>query len=492
MDFKFGFTLLVLLVSSLIITASVSNITSKEISVPVTSVTIYGNDMAFINRNSVVNLDGGILELKIVNFTKPILDSILINDNNGRILEWHYHTKKSTVTEYRNRTLNFNEILENSTGKEIKVEVYGNKSLYGELAWVGDDKIGIKSDDGVLFINRKDIKEILIYGAITKEVVEVNKTLSIPELVFREESNKGEHDIEISYLAWGANWKSDYKFYTNSEAKKGTGILQAWAIITNNIENWSNINMKLVVGYPIVLYPKTIPSPSPYGGLKYALAKAESIADYTPPNVAERFIAESIGEFCVYELKEKVTLKKGETRYFPLFSGEVEFNKKYLWDTKQGNDVYRIFEIKNSLDNPWAGGIFSVYIKGNFQGQDRIDYTAKDDKVDVKISKAPDINVNKEIMEKITYPEKGEKIGHRIRYSQITYYKVNLTVENFRDEEIDIKIIDYLNSGNQVILKSSTIEPKRILNSLIWEITLPKNGRKEIIYEYEVKNWYYR
>ena len=485
--------LIFVFLSILTMTPYVVSLEYREINAPVNSVTIYGNDMAFIGRSSVIDLEGGVIELRIVNFTKPILDSILINDDNGAILEWYHHTRETTTTEYRNKTLCFNEILRDSIGKEISLRIYGNKTVEGELIWNGEDKIGINLGNGILFINKRDVKEMIIYGAVTEKIIEVNKTNRIPELIFKENSNPGTHNIEISYLAWGANWKPEYKFYTNSEEKRGRGTLQAWAIVTNNIEDWNNVDMKLVIGYPIVLYPRIIRPPIGFGGVRYALEKATAVAEaeYAPPQVNVQFTQEELGEFYIYTLSNKVTLKNGETRYLPLFTGEVEFNKKYFWDTRQGDTVYRVFEFTNSLPDPWAKGIFSIYINGNFQGQDRIDYVAKNDKVKVKVSKAPDINVKKQTLEKIEYPESQETIGHKIRYSRTTYYKVNLTIENFRDEEVEIEIKDYMVSGDQVNLKSSTIKPERIHNVLTWDLTLRSGEKKSIIYEYEVINWYY-
>ncbi|HDH41617.1 MAG TPA: DUF4139 domain-containing protein [Candidatus Altiarchaeales archaeon] len=464
---------------------------STEIKVPVDSVTIYGNDMAFVKRGTAVDLDKGILEIRVLNLTKPILDSLFIYDSKGSLFDWYHHVKTERVREYVEKTLSFDEILKNSVGSEIEVNTYSNRSLQGELTWVGAGRIGILGDDGVLFINRRDIRDIFIYGAETRETKEINKTISIPELVFKERSEKGRHDIKISYLTWGANWKVDYKFYTDSDEKTGKGTLQAWSIISNQVgEDWDDVRMKLVVGYPLVLYPRAIPTPIRRDYVYKAMAM-EAEAALAAPTVEERFVSESIGEYCVYELMDRVTLKKGETRYFPIFSKEVEFRKRYLWDTSNGEVTYKIYEIENTLENPWAEGIFSVYVKGNFQGQDRIRYTAKKDRAEVKTTKAPDVVVKKTILETETFPEYAETYRGKTRYARTTYYKVNLTVENHRDEGIDLRIRDHMTSGHRVELKSSTITPRRILNTLIWDITMPKGDKKTIIYDYEVTNWRY-
>ncbi len=470
--------------------ASEESVSSTEIKIPVDSVTIYGNDMAFVKRDTTVELDRSLLEIRVLNFTKPILDSLFIYDNKGSLFGWHHIVKKETVQEYVNKTLDFDTILKNSLGSEIEINTYSNRSIQGELTWIDIGRIGILGDDGVLFINRADIRDIFIYGAKTKETQEVNKTSSIPELVFKERSEKGNHNIKISYLTWGANWKTDYKFYTDSDEKTGKGILQAWSIITNDVgENWNDVQMKLVVGYPLVLYPRAIPTPIRMDYVYKGMAMEE--VSFAAPQIEERFVAESVGEYCVYELKDRITLKKGETRYFPIVSNEVEFKKRYLWDTRNGETTYKIYEIENTLDNPWADGIFSVYVRDNFQGQDKIRYTTKKDKAEIKTSKAPDIVVKKTILETETFPEYTETYRGRTRYARTTYYKVNLTMENHRDEGIDLRIKDHMTSGHQVELKSSTLEPRRILNTLTWDITMLEGDEKTIIYDYEVTNWRY-
>lgn len=455
----------------------------QDTTAPVIAVTIYGNNIAFIKRQGSFDSDEGkIIELTISNFTQPIKDSLFIYDNKARIKEWYFKDSKRVEEVKEDITPNFEEILNESLGKEIKVRLFSNDSFSGKLSWLEDSRIGIEFSNGVLFLNLNDIKEFLIFEAnVSKRVKTENKSMIIPELIIKEvPTEKGTHDLILSYLRSGADWEANYRFYTNSENEEDFGTLQSWAFVTNNAdENWNNVLLKLVVGYPNIIYYQPV-----FQDYYMEKTKAEAMM---APIVEEKLIPESVGEYCVYTLDEKVTINRTETKNLPIFSKEIKFKRKYLWNANLGNDVYKIYEINNTLDVPFAEGIFSVYLKGEFEGQDKIEYTAKESVAEVKVAKSPDVVVKKEILEK--NEEKTAEDWPK-RYSTRTYYKVKLSIENHKDSDASLIIKDEMQQGDEVNLISSTIQPGKKLYSLKWEIKLKGSEKKNIEYEYEVKNFY--
>jgi hypothetical protein len=477
------------------------SVSSQNITAPVSEVTIYSNGMAFVKRTGNFDSGGekGIFELVLSNFTQPIEDSLLIYDDKGSIKEWYIRKSKKVKEVKENFTRSFDEILNESLGKQIKVKLMNN-SFTGKLVWLGQrEKLGIEFDGrGILFLNLEDIKEILIYGAnVSKRIKTENKTTIIPELVIKEVSlGKGIHNFLLSYLRTGANWRVNYKFYTNSEKEEGFGTLQSWAFVTNNAaENWENVLLKLVVGYPnIIRYYQPIYKPRYY---EYKAKEAMDIQAIAPPTaVEEEFTPETVGEYCIYTLEEPITINLSQSKNLPIFSkDEVKFKRKYRWNANLGNDAYKIYEINNTLDVPWAEGVFSIYLKGEFEGQDKIKYTPKESLVEIKVNKAPDIVVKKEILEKTQ--EKGEEVisggGWPRKYATKTYYKVRLSLENHKDTDATLVIKDEMQRGDEVNLISATIKPEVKLYSLKWDnLKLKGWGKREIEYEYEVKNWYVR
>ncbi|MEM2918439.1 MAG: hypothetical protein QXY62_02960 [Candidatus Altiarchaeota archaeon] len=472
-----------------------------SINAPVISVTAYSNNIAFIKRHGTFNSDENaeVIVLEILNFTQPIKDSLLIYDDKASLKEFYFKDVEKIEEIKENVTPEFEEILNESLGKEIKVKI-DNNSFIGKLVWLSKekDKIGIEYLDGVLFLNLYDVKEFLIPNAnVEKREKSENNSVIIPALIIKEiPTYKGMHNLFLSYLREGINWDVNYKFYINSEKDEDFGTLQSWAFVKNNgNENWNNIELKLVVGYPnIIIYYSYRPvyAPAPTYRAQY-LKEAAVYEEVGAPFVEEELVPESLGEFCIYSFEEPVTINASESKNLPIFSRDIKFKRKYLWNANLANEVYKIYEINNTLDAPLAEGIFSVYLKGEFEGQDKIKYTAKKASVEVKVAKAPDIIVKKEILER-----KEEKLPEEYSttygrtYATKTYYKVKLSLENHKDSDVTMLIKDEMQSGSEVNLLSSTIKPTEIkLYSLKWDnLKLNAWEKKEIIYEYEVKKYY--
>lgn len=468
-----------------------------SINAPVIAVTVYSNNMAFIKRYGNFNSDenGKVISLEILNFTQPVENSLFIYDDKASLKEFYFKDVEKVEEIKENSTPEFEEILNESLGKEIKVKI-DNNSFIGKLVWLSKDKdkIGVEISDGVLFLNLYDIKEFLIPKVnVSKRESSKNSTVIMPTLIIKEiPIEKGTHNLFLSYLRNGITWNTDYKLYINSEKDEDFGTLQSWALVRNNgNENWNNIALKLVVGYPNIVYyrPFYTPTPTYRQYLEKALAY-EVVAG--APSVEEQLTPESLGEFCVYTLEEKVTMNASESKNLPIFSRDIKFKRKYLWDAKLGNEVYKIYEINNTLDVPWAEGVFSVYLKEEFEGQDRIKYVAKKANVEVKVAKAPDIIAKKEILERKEEKLPGEYTTYGRAYTTKTYYKVKLSLESHKDSDAVMLIKDEMQSGAEVNLISSTIKPTEVkLYSLKWDnLKLKAWEKKEIIYEYEVKNYY--
>ena len=287
----------------------------------------------------------------------------------------------------------------------------------------------------------------------------------------------GSHNLAISYLVPNADWGANYKYYINSDEKTGSGTLQGWARITNNVgEAWENIKLRIVVGYPHMLsyLIPYLPERKSY--------TAETTGGAGAPSVVNNFLSAFLGEYYVYTLNEPVTLGNGETKYLPLFDKTVNFVREYIWDTSWERP-HKVYKLKNSLDESWAQGIARIYLNGAFIGEDTISYTAKGKEAEVTVADVPDIVVKK---------ESNSTTDKEYSNARTTTYSVLLTLENQKNEDVELTIRDRMVSGDVVTLTSSNPAATRKANNLLeWKVTVQRGQKLEITYTYTVTNYYY-
>jgi len=448
-----------------------------SVQVPVNDVTVYSNGVAFVKRSNISDLAGGEISLLIKNFTSSAaIDSISVYDDKGEVREITQYEliRKKNETKY----LTFEEILNGSIGTSIRA-LTKNGWENGTLSWFSSDRLGIESDDRFVILKFEDVEELETTASKYKKEVEVNETES--GLRIDERSTAGTHKLSLSYLVPGVSWNADYKYYIASDEKNGEGALQAWAGVSNNAgEDWENVTLKVVVGYPHMLsyavtnLQKRINQFTNTGGMEYAPEAA--------PSIVSDFVSAFLGEYYVYTLKEPVTLKNGETRHLALFDNSVRFKREYIWDTTWERP-HKVYKLNNSLNESWAAGTARIYLAGDFIGEDRITYTAKGKEAEVTVADVPEIVVKKQV---------NSTTGQEYRTSRTTTYKVSLTIENRKDEKIELSVRDWMNSGDAVILVTSDPPAERKeQNKLDWKISLEKGESTTIDYTYTVTNYYY-
>jgi hypothetical protein len=462
----------------LLVLLSVSSAERANISVqvPVNDVTVYSNGVAFVKRSNILDLAGGEISLLIKNFTSSAaIDSISVYDDKGGVREITQYEliRKKNETKY----LTFEEILNGSIGTSIRA-LTKNGWENGTLSWFSSDRLGIKSDGRFVILKFEDVEELETTASKYKKEVEVNETER--GLRIDESSNAGSHKISLSYLVPGVSWNANYKYYLTADGISGDGTLQAWAGVSNNAgEDWENVKLKVVVGYPHMLsyysaardIAKQLTNA---GGMVYAAEAA--------PSVVSSFVSAFLGEYYVYTLKEPVTLKNGETRHLTLFDNSVRFKREYIWDTTWERP-HKVYKLNNSLNESWAAGTARIYLAGDFIGEDRITYTAKGKEAEVTVADVPEVVVKKQV---------NSTTGQEYQTSRTTTYKVSLSIENRKDEKIELSVRDWMNSGDAVILVTSDPPAERKeQNKLEWKISLEKGESKTIDYTYTVTNYYY-
>ena len=446
-----------------------------SVQVPVTDATVYSNGFAFIKRSNTLDLTGGEISLLIKNFTpSAVVDSISVNDDKAGVREIsRYETiKQRTETRY----LTFGEILNGSVGSSVRA-LTKNGWQSGVLSWFSADKLGIKVEDKFVVLKFDDIEQLEAPYSKYKQDVVINETER--GLRVDESSTGGTHRISMNYLVPNVGWNVNYKYYISSDSDKGDGTMEAWADVSNNAgEDWENIRLKVVVGYPHMFSYYSINS-------RYDATSAyapKALSEMAGGSALSSFVSSYLGEYYVYTLGNPITLKNGETRNLALFENSVKFRRQYIWDTTWTRP-HKVYEINNTADQSWGSGTARIYLGGDFIGEDNIAYTARGKEAEVTVADVPELVAKKQV-NSTTAPE--------YKNARTTTYKVVLSMENRKEEDVELTVRDWMNSGDVVELSSSTITPKREeQNKLEWTVHLNKGETGTISYTYTVTNYYY-
>ena len=447
---------------------------------PVTGVTLYSNGFAYSMRAGSVSLPGGSHTLHIINFTDfAIQSSITPNISPGAISEHYYYTMNWNETKNETTYFDLETLLNASIGKQVSFST-GNDSIIGTLVWFSGGRIGISSGSGVTVYNIADLKRITLPATSYSEVKQVNESKSEHGLAIGEKGAAGTASLSLSYLVAGAQWDASYKYYITSEAANGSGTMHGWAGVYNGAgEDWNNVALKLVVGNPRIQSYYS-PFRYPYNNVPMPQKSYEAAAGAVP-SIDTSFTPSQVSAYYVYALASPATVLQGETRSLPLLEKQIDYKREFFWDTSN-TYVEKIFILNNSASESWAPGVASVYLNGEFIGEDQIDYTPKGSEARVTVADLPDIKAKKETLNQ-TSTANGR--------TRTTYYKMRLKIDNKMGETVVLRINDRMYSGDEVTLLSSTITPQvKPGNVLEWNVPIAGGNALEVVYEYTVTDYY--
>jgi hypothetical protein len=293
--------------------------------------------------------------------------------------------------------------------------------------------------------------------------------LTKPTLKWKLQAAKeGKHDVKVTYLTNGITWEADYTAVISKDEKKLD--LGGWVTIKNNSgKRYENARMKLVAG-GVHRAPTPVPRGRDFGG---------------KGGVGSGVEGKEFFEYYLYTMPRKGTVEDKSTKQLELlnstgigcvktfrYNGAIIPRWGNQWETRYGTqcnkkvDVFLSF--KNAKDNqlgmPLPGGKVRVFKKdpddGSLEmiGEDRIDHTPKNEKVELKMGQAFDIvgerkqtnfrrlagNVFEESFEIKLRNHKKEKIT--VEVFEKLYRSTNWEIrqESMKHEKVDASTVKYL------------------------------------------------
>lgn len=432
------------------------------------SVTVYNSNLGLVKDVRKITLSGGLTGLKFGEVAAQIMPQTvhiksLTDPARFQILEQNYEYDLLTPQK----------LLEKFTGKEITIL-----------------KDGVEVPITVLSTNQGIVYRLggriftghpgnLIFPSIPENLI------SQPTLVWLLQNRQnGSQRVEATYLTRGINWRADYVAVLDSQDRNLD--LTGWVTLDNQSgATYRNARLKLVAGDVNRVIEER-------GARDAARALSEVAAKAASPQFSEQ----SFFEYHLYSLQRPTTIKNQQTKQVSLLSAErVPVAKRYFYygaqqflRTRYGvpisNQKIGVYvEIANKKDNhlgiPLPKGTLRVYkadTDGSLQfiGEDRIDHTAKDETVKIKMGDAFDIV--------------GERKQTDWRKLGDDLYEVafEISLRNHKEEPVTVTVIEPMFRDWQ-ILHSSHTHKKLHAHTLQFDIPVVKNSETKLQYRVRFK-----
>ncbi|WP_298642698.1 DUF4139 domain-containing protein [uncultured Cardiobacterium sp.] len=306
----------------------------------------------------------------------------------------------------------------------------------------------------------------------------------------------GEQSVDLAYLSRGFDWQADY--VASLADDENTLNLAGWVTLNNQSGTaYENATLQLVAG-DVARVQEEFRNAMP--DMEMAVAA---------PMKARPMLEEGLFEYHLYTLDRPTTLKNNQSKQVALLSAAaVPVQKEYrlqgdvngyynsLRDARPEDGDKRKVEVSISFKNdeanklglPLPKGIVRVYKndsgqRAQFIGEDRIDHTAKNDEVRLKLGNTFDVNGVWKLLD-VKRMDKG-KLGKLLEDDEFeATYRIELS--NAKKEAVTVKVVEPI-PGDWRIIEENLPHEKVGANHAQWQVDVPADGKTELQYKVRIK-----
>ena len=435
------------------------------------AVTIYNQDFGVVRETRRLKLGRGRVELSYRDVSAQI---------QPETVRLHSLTPGAAFEvleqNYRYDLLTPAKLLEKYVGKRISVYRYNEKTGSDEkksaevLSVEGGATLRI---DGEVTTN--------FQGRFAFPNVPAN-LLEKPTLVWLLKSDREQQDVEVTYLTRNLNWRADYVL--KLDASDGKADLNGWVTLDNRSgSSYENAALRLVAG-DVNRQPRVV-----------TLSEVAIVGNDDAKPQAPQFRQENLFEYHLYSLERPTSILDNETKQVALLSAEgITVRKKLVFRgedwlyrtpdaTRQPGKVGVFVELvnseKNRLGMPLPQGTVRIYKADTsgalqFLGEDAIDHTPRDERVELKVGEAFDI------------------VGEHVQkdFKQLTNCSTESAFEvELRNHKASVEQVEVVESpgGDWEILQHSQPFTKVDAHTLRFDLALPAHGVGKVSYRVRVR-----
>jgi hypothetical protein len=291
----------------------------------------------------------------------------------------------------------------------------------------------------------------------------------------------GKQSVELSYLTSGLAWKADYVANLSADGKALD--LNGWVTLTNRSgAGFDNTTLQLVAG--------TV------NRVRQADMRVMAMA---APAAARAKVAEATQEalmdYHLYSFERPTAIADNQTKQLALLSASaVPVRREYLL---AGNEYYYrdrygqigqkikpavFIEFENKggqLGKPLPAGIVRVYAKDSkgaaqFVGEDRIEHTAKNEKLKLRLGEAFDITAER------------KQTNYKRIADNVTESSWRIELRNAKDEAVTVRVQEPL-PGDWEMIQESQKHAKDSARVASWNVAVPPGDKAVLDYTVRVK-----
>lgn len=427
------------------------------------SVTIYNDNLGLVREVRALKLDKGARELQFsdvaaqIDPTSVSLRS-LTAPQELQVLEQNYEFDLLTP----------HKLLEKYIGQEVEIHT-GNAVSKATL---------LSTNDGQLY---RIGDKIYMHppGSVVLPRVPDN-LVARPTLKWMLQNNRpaGEQQAEVSYLTSGMSWKANYVVVVND--KQTQSNLNGWVTLTNQSgASYKNARLTLVAGDVNRVRERPRHQYDEYRAMKSA------------PAGESQFAERALFEYHSYQLNRPTTLKDNQTKQLSLLSAaDIPTRKVFrfeggagwpIWyqNSERRNQKVDVFlEMMNTkkdhLGIPLPKGTVRVYQQDQdkrlqFIGEDAIDHTPRDEKVQVKMGQAFDLV--------------GERrqTNYKVLGDHLVESSYEISLRNHKDEPVIITAVETM-GGDWEMTRHSHAFRKTSAHGVEFDVKVPPRKEEKVTF----------
>lgn len=437
------------------------------------AVTVYNDDLALVKERRRVELPGGLTRLSLREVAAQMRpETALLRAASGPAL---------TLVEqnFDFDLLTPQKLLEKYVGRQVTV-IRPHPTSDAERR---ETATVLAAGQGTV-LRFADRIETGVPGRLAFDSVPANLR-DRPTLSVLLEAAGGKQAVELSYLTGGLAWKADYVANLSADGKSLD--LNAWVTLTNRSgAGFDDATLQLVAGtvnrvrqQDSRVYAMAAPAPA---RAKAAEATQEALLDYH-----------------LYSFERPTSIADNQTKQLALLSASaVPVRREYLL---AGNEYYYrerqaqqfgqigqklkpavFIEFENKggqLGKPLPAGIVRVYARDSkgaaqFVGEDRIEHTAKSEKVKLKLGEAFDITAER------------KQTNYKRIADNVSESSWRIEIRNAKDEAVTVRVQEPL-PGDWEMVQESQKHTKESARVASWNVAVPAGGSTVLDYTARVK-----
>ncbi|MGE4216356.1 MAG: hypothetical protein AB7F50_04815 [Fimbriimonadaceae bacterium] len=335
---------------------------------------------------------------------------------------------------------------------------------------------------------------------------------------------RGDGKVFTLAMQRGMTWSPSYQVDITDEK---TLQFRSKAVILNDLEDFSDVDVRLITGFPSIKYlgaldPFTLGASAqmfggglPSGGLGGGVANMGQVAGKASGDEVSFGNFDSTGtgqqlEDLFFYTVPGVQMKRGDRLYRPLFQSGAEYKHIYKINLSDRSDSYtrqsgsyggtredpveaiHVIEFRNTSGQPLTTAPALVMKSGEVIGQDEIRYTPTGDTVELKVGKALEIQSD-EIEEQLERVRGFIKDRHGNDRQDLITVKATVTVVNRKPKAVAVRVskstfgeLLHADNGGKGVTVPSGLGSANPGLKIEWNMNFKPGERKTLTFTYTI------